>query len=104
MQQYVEDLLYENKVDLGLWAHYHSYERTCKVYRNECREDGILHLMIGSAGKQLDSEKWYKKEWSAYHDRNYGYGRFSVKNSTHIFFEFVQDSIDKVVDSVWITK
>ncbi|XP_066910738.1 uncharacterized protein [Clytia hemisphaerica] len=104
MQQYVEDLLYEHKVDLGLWAHYHSYERTCKVYRNECREDGILHLMIGSAGKQLDSEKWYKKEWSAYHDRNYGYGRFSVKNSTHIFFEFVQDSIDKVVDSVWITK
>jgi len=104
LQQYLEDLLYTYKVDVCLWAHYHSYERTCKVYRNECRKDGILHLVVGAGGQYLDVDKWYPKEWSVYHDHNYGYGRFSVKNSTHIFFEFVQDSVDKVVDSVWITK
>ncbi|XP_066910739.1 uncharacterized protein [Clytia hemisphaerica] len=104
MQQYFEDLLYKYKVDVGLWAHYHSYERTCKVYRNECRDDGILHLVIGSGGQTLDVDKWYPKEWSVFHKDDYGYGRFSVKNSTHIFFEFVQNRSQKVIDSVWISK
>lgn len=103
MQQYFEDMLYKYNVNVALWAHYHSYERTCKVYRNECRDDGILHLIIGSGGKSLDVNQWYKKEWSATHIWDYGYGRFSVVNSTHMFFEFVQNRNDKVMDSVWIT-
>ena len=104
MQQYFEDMLYEYKVDVGLWAHYHSYERTCKVYRNECREDGILHLVIGSGGQTLDVDKWYEREWSVFHKDDYGYGRFSVKNSTHMFFEFVQNRSQKVIDSVWVIR
>ena len=102
MQQYFEDMMYEYKVDVGLWAHYHLYERTCKVYRNECREDGILHLVIGSAGKSFDPDKWYPREWSKFHTCTYGYGRFSVSNSTHMFFEFVRNTDQKVIDSQWI--
>jgi len=103
MQQYFEDMFYKYKVTVGLWAHYHAYERTCKVFRNECRDDGILHLLIGSGGRSLDRDEWYKKEWSVFHKTDYGYGRFSVKNSTHIFFEFVENSSQTVLDSVWIT-
>ncbi len=31
MAEGMEDLLLKYKVDLALWAHQHSYERTCKV-------------------------------------------------------------------------
>ncbi|XP_066910736.1 uncharacterized protein [Clytia hemisphaerica] len=103
-QQYLEDLLYKYQVDVGLWAHYHIYERTCKVYRNECREDGITHLVVGTGGVNLEINKWFTKEWSKVRDADFGYGRFSVTNSTHLWFEFVKLNTGKVGDSVWITK
>ena len=104
MQEAFEDLLYKYKVDLALWAHYHLYERTCKLYKNKCVDDGVTHIVVGSAGKEKDDDVWYDKDWSIFRINDYGYGRVSVANSTHMFFEFVQNRLDKVIDSVWITK
>lgn len=104
MQEAFEDLLYKYKVDLALWAHYHLYERTCKLYKNKCVDDGVTHIVVGSAGKSKDEDVWYKKDWSIFRIADYGYGRVSVANSTHMYFEFVQNRLDKVIDSVWITK
>ena len=53
IQEYLEDLLYAHKVDLAVWGHQHEYERTCKMYKNKCVKDGILHIVVGTAGKSL---------------------------------------------------
>ena len=79
LQRSFEDLLYQNKVDLALWGHYHSYERcvlilpacarlrftpgsfrfdvsalapsrTCPVYKNKCDPSGTVHVVAGMAG------------------------------------------------------
>ena len=44
----------ESKVDLALWGHHHSYQRTCRVYREACvDEGGVIHVVIGMAGAGL---------------------------------------------------
>ena len=104
MQRLFEDLLYKYKVDLAFWAHYHSYERTCKLYKNKCTEDGIQHIVVGSAGYGLDPDVWYKKHWSVFHMTDFGYGRVTVANKTHMLYEWVNNRYDRVLDSVWLTK
>ncbi|XP_065072044.1 uncharacterized protein LOC135696546 isoform X2 [Rhopilema esculentum] len=102
MQRLFEDLLYKYKVDLALWAHYHSYERTCKVYRNRCAEDGITNVVIGTAGRFLDLELFMHKDWSVTRLKEYGYGRVTVFNHTTMHFEFIRNK-DKVVrDSFYL--
>ena len=104
MQMAFEDLLYKYHVDIAYWAHYHSYERTCKVYRQECRNDGILHLIVGSAGAGVDTEDYYGMPWSVYHENDYGYGRVTVANSTSLMFEWIRNKDNVVRDHVWLHK
>ena len=104
MQRLFEDLLYKYKVDVAFWAHYHSYERTCKVYRNKCVEDGVPHLVVGTAGRDLDIELWLHKEWSLKRIKEYGYGRVTVYNQTAMMFEFVRNKDKKVLDTVIFEK
>ena len=47
LQEYTEPLLYKSHVDLHLFGHIHSYERTCRVYQKKCVEDGITQVLIG---------------------------------------------------------
>jgi len=104
MQRLFEELLYKYKIDLAFWGHYHSYERTCKVYRNNCTDDGIVHTVVGSAGFSLDAASWYPKDWSVYRIADYGYGRVTVTNTSHMLYEWVNNRFDKVMDYVWLTK
>jgi len=39
MREELEDLLYDNHVDLAWWGHTHQYERTCAVYKEKCVDD-----------------------------------------------------------------
>ena len=106
MQHLFEDLLYKYRVDLALWAHYHSYERTCAVYKKECVEDGITHITIGTAGKDEDTEEYMNEKWSIFHrtDDPYGYGRVLVANRSALHWEYFVNSEDSVIDEVWLTK
>ena len=106
MQYLFEDLLYKYHVDLALWAHYHSYERTCAVYKRKCVQDGVTHITIGTAGKEEDIWLFEKKEWSLFYRRDdpYGYGRVMVANRSALHWEYFVNSEDAVVDEVWLTK
>ena len=104
MQKLFEDLLYKYGVDLAFWAHNHSYERVCKVYKQECKDDGIVHIVIGTAGMTVDSNVWLKKPWSMYHENTYGYGRVTVANSSSLLFEFIRNKDQVVRDKVWLHK
>ena len=48
-------ILQKFAVDVALWGHHHSYQRTCPVYRQKCRSDGKapVHVVIGMAGREL---------------------------------------------------
>ncbi|XP_068710159.1 uncharacterized protein [Montipora foliosa] len=106
MQYYLEELFYKYKVDLAFWGHYHSYERTCAVYKHRCQERGMgtTHIVVGSAGFSLDTEGYYDVEWSRYHEINYGYGRVLVANKSALYYEWVRNKDDVVRDKVWLIK
>jgi len=105
MQAEFEELLVEYKVDLVLAGHYHSYLRSSRIYKDKTDEtNGIYHYTIGSAGASLDTATLYPKDWVEYFSEEWGIGRITVANRTHMKWEFMQNTKeDAVVDSAWIT-
>jgi hypothetical protein len=101
-----EDLLYHYKVDLALWAHYHSYERTCAVYKNICFDGGIVHIVIGTAGMIAEDSRFLPPWWSKFqrYIDPFGYGRITVANRSALHFEYFVNSEERVVDEVWLHK
>ena len=96
MQQSFEDLLYKYKVDMAFWAHYHSYERTCALYKNTCTPGAPVHIVVGTAGKDVDVEDHFQMNWSLYYENNYGYGRLTQANRSALLWEWVENDSGKV--------
>ena len=42
-------------VDLALWGHEHSYQRTCHVYKEKCDNVSSVHAIVGMGGQTLGS-------------------------------------------------
>eukprot|EP00731_Ephydatia_muelleri_P016712 Em0009g1136a len=103
MQQALEDLFHQYRVDLALWGHYHSYERTCPVYRQVCDPSGTVHVVIGSAGNTLDDVPTFYAPWSEHFDPSFGYGRVTVENSSALLWEYVRSKDASIPDRVWLT-
>ena len=104
IREALEDLIYKYQVDVGLWGHYHSYERTCAVYKERCNPKGTVHFIVGSAGCHLDSVGTWDVPWAMHFERNFGYGRVSIVNRSALHWEYVRNSDKSVADSVWLTK
>ncbi|XP_035729511.1 acid phosphatase type 7-like [Vespa mandarinia] len=113
----LEDLFLKHKVDLMLWAHEHSFERTWpmynfKVYNGSYEEPyknykAPVHLVTGSAGCKEGREKFIPNspDWSAFHSSDYGYTRMKAFNNTHLYLEQVSDDKEgAVIDQFWLVK
>ncbi|BFZ11866.1 hypothetical protein BsWGS_14905 [Bradybaena similaris] len=113
----LEDLFYEQGVDVAIWAHEHSYERLWPIYNQEVRNgsydqpytnpDGIVHIITGSAGCSEHHEYFIKDpaEWSAFRNSEYGYSRMKFLNQTHLYVEQVSDDQDgQIIDKITIIK
>jgi len=97
LQLHIEPLLYQYHVDLNLFGHRHSYDRTCPMYKNKCVADGVTHVLIGMAGQNLDNGKYNPVEWTKYHDQQFGYSTLYI-NQTYLHFTYYHSSDDKIAD------
>jgi len=104
MQHFMEDMINKYQVDLGLWAHYHSYERTCPVFKGKCTKGATTHIIVGTAGKELDMPAYMDMDWSMYREINYGYGRITVYNKNKLLWEFIRNKDNVVTDKVLLTR
>jgi len=113
----MEELFYENGVDLEFWAHEHSYERLWPIYNYTVYNGSYdepytnpkapVHIITGSAGcdEDLTPFKNIDYPWSAFRAADYGYTRMNVYNSTHLYLEQVSDDQDgAVIDHMWLIK
>jgi len=113
----LENLFYENGVDLLFFAHEHSYERLLPVYNEQLYNTSIttpytdprapVHIISGSSGCQEDHDKFGAPQgpWSVYRSEDYGYGRLQVYNNTHLHWEQVSDaSGGGVIDEIWLVQ
>jgi len=104
IQSELEDLFYQYQVDLALWGHYHSYERSCNVYKRKCVNDkATVHVVIGMAGMEL-SPQWInpQPEWSMFRDSTH-YGLVTIDtNSSHLNFKFLGNNVVDPIDEFWI--
>lgn len=104
IQKAFEDLLIEYEVDLAFWAHYHSYERTCPMQKGQCTPGAPVHIVVGTAGKDLDTEDYYPVPWSLFHENDYGYGKLTLNTRTELQWQWVENKSGQVKDSVTLKK
>jgi hypothetical protein len=103
LQLYIEPLLYKYHVDLNLYAHIHSYERTCPMYQQRCVDDGITQVLIGMGGHDLTYGNYSNVPWSIYHDIQFGYTHIWA-NKTHLTFTYYHTSDDQIADQFHLKK
>jgi hypothetical protein len=117
-RSWVEDLFYNNKVDIILGAHVHNYERETAIYQNKsmpCKVNEIHHqhdctapifILSGTAGNDHAHEQITAtpQEWNLFGSEAYGYGKLVVYNKTHVYWEQYDTEKREVLDYVWITK
>lgn len=106
IQQALEELFHKYKVNLGLYGHYHSYERTCQVYKHKCSKDkGMVHIVVGTAGASVDGYPSRSVGWSEYcNTQIIGYGRVTVVNDKELLWEFISADDGNVMDKTTIKR
>ena len=100
----IEPLLAKYDVNLMLYGHVHTHERTCPLRDAECvgsamggggrlveLRGGTVHLTVGCGGHSLNlGIPVIKSGWSEAVHVDFGYGRLEVLNGTHAAWEFVR--------------
>ncbi|CAF3354251.1 unnamed protein product [Rotaria sp. Silwood2] len=103
LQRYLEPVFYKYHVDINLFGHIHFYERSCPMYQEKCVHDGIVHVLVGMAGHNLDIDTYTGEKWSLYHDHQFGYTRIST-NKTYLRFTYHRTVDDTILDQFELTK
>ena len=103
MQTELEDLFYKYSVDLALWGHYHSYERTCPVYKQTCDTKGTAHIVVGTAGAGIEEGTFGGKhfEWSKASGLEWGYLAVTA-DTQEIHIEYVRNSDGSIKDEAYL--
>lgn len=96
--------LIEDKVDLILGAHHHSYQRTCALQDGGCTPGGVVVVNLGMGGADLSQANATKPQlFHVVDDQHYGYCRI-IANVTHLAVEYVRGDDRKVHDSLLLVK
>ncbi len=107
----LERLFFKYGVDLIIESHQHTYERLWPTYDGKVVNSSTpgepyrnplapVHVVAGAAGCEEDLDKFDHGalgDWSAVRIQDYGYGRVTVLNNTHLLWE-ERDTQRQVVD------
>lgn len=96
MQEAIEDILYNNKVDVVFSGHIHAYERSCQSYKYTCTEGAPYYITIGDGGNAEGlALPWYDPQpaWSLFRQASYGFGELTVTNATHASWQWHQNEV-----------
>ncbi|OMJ96204.1 hypothetical protein SteCoe_162 [Stentor coeruleus] len=119
LRRYLEDLLYQEGVDLFFQAHVHQYERNSPIYKNKTvksdYDDKYMHvnpkatiyITNGNAGNIEHHNNPISKtpqKWSIFAAEAYGYGKLHVFNKTHIYYQQYSSGREIAIDHLWIIK
>lgn len=119
LQKSLEELFFNESVDLVFQAHVHNYERDTPIYKNKTvlgeYDSQFLHvgpkapiyITSGNAGNcegsntpEVSSPSGWSQAWSP----EFGYGRMVVANGTHLYYEqFGAESLRRI-DHLWVVK
>jgi acid phosphatase type 7 len=109
MKSSLESLFAANKVDVCLWGHNHSYQRSCPVVNDTCAGfDSVsgealapVHVVIGMAGQLLMPESSLinpQPAWAVKVDvNNYGYTTITA-NGTHLSMAYFLNRDSSMAD------
>jgi Iron/zinc purple acid phosphatase-like protein C len=121
-QRQIEPLLLKYKVDLMVTGHQHMFERVYPVHsvgdkgivdkaaisadgHVYTRPNATAHVVQATAGVFTDhSFIDPQPDWSAVRGSEWGYGRMTVHNATHLQYEFRDWESEKTIDYFWIIK
>lgn len=108
----VEPLLVKHRVDLALWGHHHSYQRTCHVKSHLCLapSGGVgpytapVHMVVGMAGFRLSKDiKPVRPTWAEYVNVNeWGIGLITA-NKEALRIQFILNVDGSAADEVFLT-
>uniref|UniRef100_A0A7S2RA30 Purple acid phosphatase n=1 Tax=Mucochytrium quahogii TaxID=96639 RepID=A0A7S2RA30_9STRA len=101
----LETLLLQNKVDIVVSGHHHTYQRSCRHLANsKCQEsNGIQYFVAGTAGyasAQLPSDRDSRFEFAT--DKAWGIPTFDFVNATAANVQFFDNSEFSVLDQTWV--
>jgi len=113
LRQEVEPLLIKHKVDLALWGHHHSYQRTCPVASSNCvaplpsgSNAAPVHMVIGmaGAGNSRNIAKVRPAVFEYVDDLRHGFVRGRADGATLSMEYISNDEAGEVVDKLVLTK
>jgi hypothetical protein len=73
------------------------------MFDSKCVGDGIVQVLIGMAGQDLDSAKYSDAKWSLYHDQQFGYTTIFA-NQTYLHFIYYHSHDDNIADQFILQK
>ncbi|KAF0991563.1 hypothetical protein HZS_6333 [Henneguya salminicola] len=101
----LEPLLIKYKVDFFMAGHYHCYERTCALNNNTCIEGkltpenwGVVHLTVGTGGRELNTPQTSYRHWTKSSTIQYGYGRLEIFDQSHSKWKFKTNKYNEIFD------
>jgi len=104
LQRLIEPLLQKYRVDVALWGHHHSYQRSCPMAHGKCVDNGgvwgVVHAIIGTAGYEFSSvaPPDRQKAWVRFVNNTlYGFGAIDA-NVSHLQFSFVRSDGGGLLD------
>ncbi|CAM9462002.1 unnamed protein product [Discosporangium mesarthrocarpum] len=115
----LEPLMMMYGVDLALWGHHHSYQRSCKVLGEECRGyssppsgsgsrrggTAPMHAVVGMAGMSLSRNLMEPRpQYMEYTNANEWGIAMMEANATSMHVSFLLDVDGQSADDFWLSK
>lgn len=88
-----------------LTGHFHNYERTCAVYKGQCVKGAPTHVLVGTAGIELE-RLWIEPQpsWSIKRSAFFGHAEVHSLDAHRLRFRMVACEGGEVRDEFWIVK